>query len=126
MEIKADELTVNGVVYVPKGSESGGEAAEVDGLEYVIVRSVGQGVMCGFLVNIDGQRVTLRRARQMWRWSSRFVLPDAAEHGVTDKWENKFSCETSCDVDMLEACGVLRCTKKAMESLRAVVAQEND
>ena len=115
-----EKLVIEGVTYVPEGSS---KPAVEEGLRYAIVRSRDQGVMCGFVKSIEGRRVTLVLARQMWRWSSRFVLPDAAEHGVTSKWDNKFSCEASQETEMLEACGVLYCTEKAMLSLRAVEAQ---
>ena len=118
MGIKAEEITVNGVTYVQKGSEIS-EHGELDGLKYAIVRSQMQGVMCGFVESISGRTVVLRRARQMWKWSSRFVLTDVAEYGLTEKWERRFSCEASQKTEMLEACGVLYCTDKAMESLRS-------
>ena len=119
-----EKLTIEGVTYVPEGSHT--KPAIEEGLRYAIVRSRDQGVMCGFVKRIEGRRVTLVLARQMWRWSSRFVLPDAAEHGVTEKWDNKFSCEASQETEMLEACGVLYCTEKAMRSLRAVEPQVHD
>lgn len=115
-------ITVDGIDFIR--ADDVPKAAELDGLKYAIVRSRDQGVMCGFVQQIEGRRVTLLRARQMWRWSSRFVLTDAAEHGVTEKWENRFSCEASQPTEMLEACGVLYCTEEAMLSLRAVPAQE--
>ena len=125
MKKQIEKLTIEGVTYVPEGStpEPGKDA---EGLRYAIVRSRDQGVMCGFVERIEGRQVTLLMARQMWRWSSKFVLTDAAEHGLTDKWESKFSCEASQPTVMLEACGVLYCTEKAMQSLRAVVAQSHD
>lgn len=101
-----------------------GEATEVDGLQYAIVRSYAQGVMCGFVESINGQTVTLRRARQMWRWSSRFVLPDIAEFGLTTRWERKFSAEMSQPAVMTEACGILYCTDVARDSLRAEPARD--
>ncbi len=120
-----EKLTIEGVTYVPEGSQPK-PAVDDEGLRYAIVRSRDQGVMCGFVKSVEGRRVTLVLARQMWRWSSKFVLTDAAEHGVTEKWENKFSCEASQETEMLEACGILYCTDKAMVSLRAVEPQVND
>lgn len=118
-----DTITLNNTTYVR--ADQAKEPAELGGLKYAIVRSRDQGVMCGFIKSIDGRRVTLLRARQMWRWSSRFVLPDIAEHGLTERWERKFSDEMSQPTEMLEACGVLYCTKTAMESLRGEPAQDH-
>lgn len=123
-----NEMIINGVVYVKKSDVTAPVPAELDGLKYAIVRSRDQGVMCGFVKEIggpQGRQVILARARQMWRWSSRFVLTDIAEHGLTDRWERKFSCEASQDTVMLEACGVLYCTEVAMTSLRAEPAQDH-
>jgi hypothetical protein len=99
---------------------------ELEGLKYAVVRSRNQGVMSGYVVSINGQAVVLRRARQIWRYDSRFVLTDMAEYGVRDKSACKFSCELSQDTVMLEACGVLYCSKIAGDSIRSVEAQNYD
>jgi hypothetical protein len=117
-----ETITLNNTVYVR--ADSAPKPAVLDGLKYAIVRSKDQGVMCGFVQSIEGRRVTLLHARQMWRWSSRFVLPDIAEFGLTQKFDRKFSAEMSQPVDMLEACGVLYCTDTAMQSLRTEPSQE--
>ena len=114
-------ITINGIAYVREDST---QATEVDGLRYAIIRSADQGVVCGFVEKIDGRRVTVHKARQMWQWSSKFVLQDIAEHGVTSSYENLFSCEMSQPLEMLEACGVLYCTDKGRDSLRGVAAQD--
>ena len=120
-----NSITVNGVDYVRADCANPAAATEIDGMRYAIVRSRDQGVVCGFIENIDGQTVIVHKARQMWQWSSRFVLIDAASYGITDKWESKFSAESLQPVTMLEACGVLYCTDEARDALRAVVAQSN-
>ena len=117
-----ETITLNNTVYVR--ADSTPKPAVLDGLKYAIVRSRDQGVMCGFVQSIECRRVTLLHARQMWRWSSRFVLPDIAEFGLTQKFDRKFSAEMSQPVDMLEACGVLYCTEVAMQSLRTEPSQE--
>lgn len=118
-----ETITLNNTTYVRADSLS--KPAEVEGLKYAIVRSKDDGVKCGFIKSINGREVTLLKARQMWRWSSRFVLVDIAEHGLTDRWERKFSCEASQEAVMLEACGVLYCTEKSMQSLRGEPAQDH-
>ena len=86
---------------------------EVDGLRYAIVRSRDQGVMSGFVESINGRCVKLIQARQIWRYDSTFVLPDIAEHGFRNASNCKLSVPMSQEMVMLEACGVLYCTKKA-------------
>lgn len=114
-----DRITVDGVEYV---RVPGAPADAPPGLRYAIVRSRDQGVMAGYVQAIDGRRVTLLLARQLWSWRSSFVLVDAAETGVvTDGC--KFSAEASEPVEMLEACGVLHCSALAEQQIRAVPAQ---
>ena len=115
--IKIDEIE-----YVRADSVVSGEPDVCDGLEYAIVRSRDQGVMCGYVERIDGRAVTLRKARQIWRYDSSFVLPDIAEHGMRDPSKAQLSVAMSRQCVMLEACGVLYCTAAAGAQLRAIEA----
>ena len=117
---KIETIAKNGEEHIRLKDVKNDEPDEIDGLKYAIVRSREQGVMSGYVKSINVRAVTLKRARQLWRWSSDFVLVDMAENGVKNKDDCKFSCESSQDVIMLEACGVLYCTQKARESIRAV------
>ena len=120
-------MIIDDVEYIKKSDvRTECEPDETDGLKYAIVRSRQQGVMSGYVLSIEGQSVTLKRARQIWRYDSKFVLVDMAEYGVRNQDECKFSCESSQGVVMLEACGVLYCTKEARSSIRSVEAQNND
>lgn len=94
-----------------------------DGLNYVIVRSREQGVMSGYLVGYDGRIVTLRKARQIWRYDSKFVLVDFAEYGARDASQCKLSCEALRDIIMLEACAIIPCTVEGGESIRSIKDQ---
>ena len=116
-------ITIDGVNYVPEMSRE----PDVSGLKYAIVRSRNDGVKSGYVVSIDGptgQCVTLLRARQLWKWSSRFVLLDLAEFGPTEKHGCKFSAESRSETVMLEACGVLYCSPLAERTIRNISAQE--
>lgn len=44
------------------------QAASVDGMPYVVVRTFSAGVHVGYLESRDGQTVVLRRARRCWRF----------------------------------------------------------
>lgn len=94
----------------------------VDGLPYVIVRSRDQGVMCGFLKTVAGRFVELLQARQIWKYDSTFVLPDIAEYGPRDESKMMMSVAMSQPACMLEACGILHCTKVAAEKLIGIKA----
>ena len=121
METNINEIEVNGVKYIRKDSINNQEPGiEEEGLKYAIVRSRNQGVMSGFIKEVNGQTVILKKARQIYRYDSSFVLPDMAEFGVRNPDNCKFSTEMSQDMVMTEACGIIYCTKTGMESIRNV------
>ena len=110
-----NKVIINGTEYVPADSIC--SPLNIDDMDYCIIRSREQGVMCGFVESIAGRAVTLHKARQIWRYDSTFVLPDIAEHGMRDPQKAQLSVAMSQPMIMLEACGVLTCTKKAAEQL---------
>jgi hypothetical protein len=122
---KIETIEINGQRYVREDQILSSEPKELDGLRYAIVRSGNQGVMSGYVVSVEGQSVTLKRARQIWRYDSRFVLADMAEFGVRNADDCKFSTEMSQDAVMLEACGILYCTKVGADSIISVKAQDH-
>ena len=113
-------IAINGEEYVKLTDVQQSKPDELDGLKYAIVRSRNQGVMSGYVVSVDGQAVTLKKARQLWKWNSQFVLTDLAELGVGDSSACKFSCESSQKTVMLEACGILYCSNTGGESIRNI------
>lgn len=96
---------------------------QYEGMDYCIVRSRYQGVMCGYVESINGRTVKLHQARQIWRYDSTFVLPDIAEHGMRDPNKAQLSVAMSQPMIMTEACGVLTCTEKAANQLINIKAQ---
>lgn len=119
---KPNSIKIDDVEYVRAGSLPQPDI-NTDGLKYVIVRSRDQGVMSGYLVGYEGRAVTLRKARQVWRYDCKFVLTDFAELGPRDASKCKLSCEVSGDTIMLEACAIIPCTKEGGEQIRAIKAQ---
>lgn len=124
MSNKPETMMIDDVKYIREDSVKLTEPDTLDGLKYAVIRSRDQGVMAGYVVSIEGRTVTLKKARQIWRYDSKFVLTDMAEYGVRDASKCKFSCESSQDTIMLEACGVLYCTKTGANSIRQVKAHE--
>ena len=59
--------------------------------EYVIVRSVNSGVHAGYLVSREGDAVTLKDSRRLWRWvvarmtGQLSSLSEVAVYGVNAK-----------------------------------------
>jgi len=115
--IKIDE-----VEYVRK--DQARPSRNTAGMDYCIIRSREQGVMCGYVEAINGRSVKLHSARQIWAYDSTFVLPDIAEHGPRNASKMQMSVAMSQPMIMLEACGVLTCTANAAEALRQVPAMK--
>lgn len=115
-------MQINNVKYVREDAIKQ-QDVNTDGLKYVIVRSREQGVMSGYLVGYEGRTVTLLKARQVWRYDSKFVLTDFAELGPRNADDCKLSCEVSGETIMLEACAIIPCTKESGEAIRAIKAQ---
>jgi len=117
---KPKTIMVDDVKYVREDEVS--EPKKLEVMDYCIVRSREQGVMCGYVESIYGRTVVLHQARQIWRYDSTFVLPDVAEHGMRDPKKAQLSVAMSQPMIMLEACGVLTCTGKAAEQLIGIPA----
>jgi hypothetical protein len=121
MSNKSETIMIDDVLYVRADSVAS-EPLTHDGLPYVIVRSREQGVMCGYLEDVQGCAVILSQARQIWRYDSTFVLPDVAEHGMRNPDKAQLSVAMSQPMTMLEACGILTCTAKAANQLIGIKA----
>ena len=90
-------------------------------LKYVIVRCSQAGVHAGGLVSRKGTEVTLKNARRLWQWWSRFTLSDLAMEGPrADKLDsNRYSMPVG-KIELLDACEVIECSKVAEKAIRAV------
>ena len=86
-----------------------------------IVRSRDQGVVYGYVLSVEGRKVVVAEARQMWKWKTPkgFVLIDVVTHGV-EASECKFSGPSELPIVMLEACSIIDLTDAAQKSLDAV------
>jgi len=112
------EVVINGVAYVPKGSE-GVMAPMVDGLKYVICRTCSAGVFAGFLETRNGQEVVMRKARRLWMWVGAASLSQLAVDGVAKPKECKFP-EIIDRVELLQAIEIIDVTDKAKKSIESV------
>jgi hypothetical protein len=89
-DIKANELTINGITYVPKGSE----AAPIKTGPEVLVRTYSAGVHIGTILSRTGTEVELANARRLWFWKGAFTLNEVATKGVNRK-ESRICSEVS-------------------------------
>jgi len=120
MKQEVTTMTVNGVEYVRKDSvEAMAKAPELDGMQYVIVRTYSAGVFAGYLKSRDGQEVVLVQARRLWYWDGAASLSQLAVEGVSRPQNCKFPCEVS-EITLTQAIEILPVTAKAQESIAGV------
>ena len=135
METKINEVEINGVAYVEKGSNI--NPPDDDELEiniasipdfsvvpnYVIVRTTSAGVFAGELVLREGKEVTLKDARRLWYWKGAASLSQLAMEGVKNPDECKFPCEVTT-ITLTEVIEIIHCTAKAVASIKGVPVWE--
>lgn len=120
-----NEITIDGTIYVPKGSEVTKLANKSKtGLTYCIIRTYSAGVWAGW---VDLKKETLYRevfeARRLWRFWSEFTLSALAVHGGKEgkEKENKYAMPVE-SVHLMECIEIIPCTEKAK---KYIVEKEN-
>ncbi len=116
MEADLKEIQINGVAYIPKGSEV---APKTVSDNYVIVRTSSAGVHAGELKDQVGKIVTLKNARRLWYWNGAASLSQLAMEGVKVPDNCKFPCEVT-EIKLTEAIEIIPCTEEAIESIKGV------
>ena len=88
---------------------------------YVIVRCTQAGVHAGEFVKQEGTHVTLKNARRLWKWFSRFSLTDLATEGPRqDKISENWYSMPAKEIKLLDACEIITCTAEGEKGIRAV------
>ena len=114
-----NEITINGKVYVPKGSMKNVKAPSKKGMEYCVIRTYSAGVWAGW---IDTKSKDLCQevfeARRLWRFWSEFTLSALAIEGqkVGKEKENKYAMPVD-KVILKQIIEIIPCTKKAMDQI---------
>lgn len=81
MTKKIEELTIEGVTYVPKDSANN-PAQSIDGMPFVVIRGYGSGVNYGYLKSRNGCEVVLINSRRIWSWNKATETNQIALCGV--------------------------------------------
>jgi hypothetical protein len=89
--------------------------------EYVIVRCNRAGVFAGTLESQEGQQVTLRGARKLWRWSGATETLQIAAEGVKRPKDCRFTMEVDSIV-LTDAIEIIPTTTAAEVNIKAVPA----
>lgn len=114
METVLKEMTVNGQVYVLKGSEE--KAKLKDNMKYCIVRTYSAGVFAGYVESRTGKEVIIRDVRRIWYWSGACSLSQLAKEGVKNPQNCKFAVPVD-KIEVLEAIEIIECTEQARQSI---------
>ena len=117
----ADEkITINGIEYIRADLVNFNVLADkVDGMMYVMVRTDGAGVFCGYLKKRSGREVTLLSARRIWYWEGAATLSELARDGTKKPEKCMFPCEVA-EVILLDAVEIIPMTEKAKKSIKRV------
>lgn len=118
MEQKINEIEINGVTHIPKGSVVQ-MAPNMDGIKYCMVRTYSAGVFAGYIESRDGKEVVLRNARRIWRWAGAASLSQLATDGTSSPSECKFPVAVD-KVILTEAIEIIPITAKAKKSIEGV------
>ena len=87
--------------------------------KYVIVRCNRAGVFAGTLESHEGQQVTLRNAKKLWRWSGATETLQIAAEGVKRPKDCRFTMEVDCIV-LTDAIEIIPTTAAAEANIKAV------
>lgn len=119
MKISTEEITVNGVTYVPKGQEQNNFKISTEGKTCVVVRTYSAGVFYGFLDKREGQEVSLINAKRIWAWRGAATLSQLAVDGVSRPKECKIPVAVP-SILLTQAIEVIPISEKAFKSLESV------
>ena len=119
MKQELNEIEINGVQYVKKGTVKTVMADDLEGKPYVIVRAESAGVHAGYLESKNGQEVVLVNSRRIWYWDGACSLSQIALEGVKKPENCKFSVEIP-RIEVLGVVEILYCSQKAKEIIQGV------
>ena len=122
------EIEINGETYVKKSAiatEPAFNAADTEGLKYVICRGYYCGVHAGYLKNQDGNHVTLVNSRRLWSWKAKegISLSAVAKHGINSSCDLPNALQEIWLGDVYE---VIPCTEEAMNSIVGADVREQN
>ena len=115
MNAKLNEIELNGIKYVPKGSQCNPVVIK----DYIIVRTEKAGVHAGELVSKSGSVTILKNARRLYYWDGAATLSQLAMDGVSKPKNCKFPCEVS-EIELLGTIERIPCTQVAIDSIKEV------
>jgi hypothetical protein len=113
-----ETIKINEVEYVRKDQLTQ-KAPELDGMQYVIVRTYSAGVFSGYLKSRSGKEVELLRARRFYQWYGSSTLSQFAQSGTSKPEKCKFPEEVD-KIVLTEAIEIIDVTAKAKATIDEV------
>lgn len=101
-KVKVDELTIEGVVYVPKESVKLPHI-NTEGMPYVLVRTYSAGVHAGYMNNREGKEVSLIEGRRIWKWKGASACSQLAKEGIREENYSNSKIELPSNYVLTEA-----------------------
>ena len=92
-------------------------------MDYVIIRSVNSGVHAGYLVSREGDSVTLKDSRRLWRWvvarmtGQLSSLSEVAVYGVNAKSDMSRIAVAVPEITILGVCEIIPASAAAQKSI---------
>ena len=114
MNVDAKVVTINGVDYVPVGTE----VKTISG-EHVIVRTYSAGVFFGIIEKREGKEVKMSVSRRLWYWDGAASLSQLAMSGTSNPSKCQFPEETYGTI-LTEVIEIIPCTEQAVKSINGV------
>lgn len=124
MEKKIEELTIEGIVYIPKTNDNE-KAKEREGMSYVMIRTYSAGVHCGYLKRREGKEVELIDSIRIWKWSGAASLSQLAMEGTNDAVNCKFGMPITTSLILTEAIEVIEMTETANQNIQKIKSWKN-
>lgn len=110
------EIVIDGVKYCPCSQT---KAEQLDGMDYVLVRTHSAGVFCGYLKQKKGKEATMLEARRIWYWDGAASLSELAMNGTSKPDQCKFPCAVD-QIELTEVIEVIQMTQQAKKSISEV------
>jgi 5-formaminoimidazole-4-carboxamide-1-beta-D-ribofuranosyl 5'-monophosphate synthetase len=117
-QMSIETIKIDDIEYVRKDSMVQG-ANQLDGLDYVIIRTYSAGVHAGYLKRKEGKEVELIKARRFYQWYGSATLSQFAQSGTSQPSKCKFPEEVDRLV-LTEAIEVLYVTQVAKATIDKV------
>lgn len=111
-------ISIDGVYYT-RQDQVQVPAAQLDGLDFVIVRTYSAGVFAGYLKSQVGKEAVLLHAIRFWHWQGAASLSQLAVDGTSKPTQCKFAVPVS-QIVLTEAIEVIYTTEASRSSLQGV------